>query len=204
MNRKVLLFFGSVLCLASGFGLTGCNTGKVSAKQDSDTAPPPAQVEADMDPGNFKVDNPAGFPLVTAGSHVAAPELNVTGVTSPDVSKQVPVISTATGRIIEIDARVGDEVRKDQLLFKVKSTDIAGAFSDYRKAMMMEQLMKKQLDRSEILLKDGAIPTSQLEIAQKIAPRWMFKPPCRIFKCSAWPTRSTLVISSRFMHRSLA
>jgi cobalt-zinc-cadmium efflux system membrane fusion protein len=76
------------------------------------------------------------------------------------------VISTATGRVTEIDARVGDEVKKDQLLFKVKSTDIAGAFSDYRHAVQNEQLMKKQLDRAEVLLKDGAIPTSALEVAQ--------------------------------------
>jgi cobalt-zinc-cadmium efflux system membrane fusion protein len=165
MNRKVL-FFETVLCLGLSFVMAGCSAGKVSANKDSDTAPPSAQVEADMDPSNFKVDHPEQFPVVTAGSHVAAPELNVTGVTSPDVSRQVPVISTATGRVTEIDARVGDEVRKDQLLFKVKSTDIAGAFSDYRHAVQSEQLMKKQLDRAQILLKDGAIPTSALEIAQ--------------------------------------
>jgi cobalt-zinc-cadmium efflux system membrane fusion protein len=165
VNRK-LIFFGIALCFALLFVLGGCSTGKVSAKQDTDTAPPVAQVEPDMDPTNFKVDNPAAFPIVTAGSHFAAPELPVTGVTSPDVSKQHPVISTATGRVIEIDARVGDEVHKDQLLFKVKSSDIAGAFSDYRKAVVAEGLAKKQLDRAHTLLADGAIPASQLEVYQ--------------------------------------
>jgi cobalt-zinc-cadmium efflux system membrane fusion protein len=165
MSRKIV-FFETVLCFALSLVLAGCNTGKVSAKQDADTAPPPAQVEPDMDPSNFKLDHPEQFPVVTAGSHVAADALDVTGVTSPDVSKQVPVISTATGRVIEIDARVGDEVRKDQLLFKVKSSDIAGAFSDYRKAKVAASLAKKQLERDQILLKDGAIPTSQLEVAQ--------------------------------------
>jgi len=165
MNRK-LIFFETVVCLGLSFVFTGCSASKVSANKDSDTAPPVAQVEPDMDASNFKVDHPDQFPVVTAGSHVAAPELNVTGVTSPDVSNQVPVISTATGRVVEIDARVGDEVKKDQLLFKVKSTDIAGAFSDYRKAVVAESLAKKQLDRAHILLSDGAIPTSQLEIYQ--------------------------------------
>jgi membrane fusion protein, heavy metal efflux system len=165
MNRRIL-FFETVLGLTLGLFLTGCSTSKVSANKDSDTAPPVAQVEADMDPSNFKLDHPDQFPVVEAGSHAAASELNVTAVTSPDAANQVPVISTATGRITEIDARVGDEVRKDQLLFKVKSTDIAGAFSDYRHAVKTEQLMKMQLDRAKILIKDGAIPTSQLEIAQ--------------------------------------
>jgi cobalt-zinc-cadmium efflux system membrane fusion protein len=163
MNRKIVLG-EAVLCLAFYFVLAGCGA-KVNAT-GGDTAPPAAQVEPDMDPSNFKLDHPDQFPVVTAGSHVAADSLDVTGVTSPDVSRQVPVISTATGRVTEIDARVGDEVKKDQILFKVKSTDIAGAFSDYRHAVQNEQLMKKQLDRAQILLKDGAIPTSQLEIAQ--------------------------------------
>ena len=58
----------------------------------------------------------------------------MTGVVNPDISRQVPVPSLATGRIVEIDARLGDEVKKGQLLFKVRSTDVAGAYSDYRKA----------------------------------------------------------------------
>jgi cobalt-zinc-cadmium efflux system membrane fusion protein len=104
--------------------------------------------------------------LATAGEYRAAPELNVTGVVNPDVSKQVPVPSLATGRIVEIDARLGDEVKKGQLLFKVRSTDVSGAFSDYRQAVKNEELTQIQLKRAHILFDDGAIPKSQLEIAQ--------------------------------------
>ena len=70
------------------------------------------------------------------------------------------------GRVVEINARLGDEVKKGQLLFKVRSTDIAGAFSDYRKAVKNEQLAKIQLDRAKLLFDNGAIPKSALEIAQ--------------------------------------
>jgi cobalt-zinc-cadmium efflux system membrane fusion protein len=119
-----------------------------------------------MDSTNFKVGHPERFPLATAGEHVAAPELNVTGVVSPDVSRQVPVPSLASGRIVEIDARLGDTVRKEQLLFKVRSSDIAGAFSDYRKAVKNEQLAKVQLYLAMILFEHGAIPKSALEVAQ--------------------------------------
>ncbi|HTX38096.1 MAG TPA: efflux RND transporter periplasmic adaptor subunit [Bryobacteraceae bacterium] len=126
----------------------------------------PAQVQPDMDTNNFKVDHPEQFPLVAAGEHVAAPELNVTGVVSPDVSRQVPVPSLATGRVVEIDARLGDEVKKGQLLFKVRSSDIAGAFSNYRQAVKNEELSKIQLNRANILLDHGAIPKSAQEVAQ--------------------------------------
>ena len=102
------------------------------------TGPSPITVEPDLDANNFKVDHPERFPLATAGEHIAAPELNVTGVVNPDVSKQVPVPSLATGRIVEIDARLGDEVKKGQLLFKVRSADMANAFSNYRQAVKNE------------------------------------------------------------------
>jgi cobalt-zinc-cadmium efflux system membrane fusion protein len=123
-------------------------------------------VEKELDANFVKVDHPEQFPLVTAGQHIAAPELNVTGVVSPDVSRNVPAISLATGRVIEVQARLGDEVKKGQLLLRVRSTDISGAFSDYRKAVKNEQLAKIQLDRAKLLFDDGAIPKSALEIAQ--------------------------------------
>jgi len=78
----------------------------------------------------------------------------------------VPVISLASGRVVEINARIGDEVKKGQLLFKVRSSDISGAFSDYRKAVVNEQLTKVQLDRAKILFSKGAIAQKDLEVAQ--------------------------------------
>jgi cobalt-zinc-cadmium efflux system membrane fusion protein len=119
-----------------------------------------------MDANNFQVDHPEHFPLATAGEYVASPELNVTGAVSPDVSRQVPVPSLASGRVVEIEARLGDEVKKGQLLFKVRSTDIAGAFSDYQKAVRNEQLAQIQLNRAQLLFDHGAVPKSSLEVAQ--------------------------------------
>ena len=109
MNR--LLVLEATLCVGLIFVVAGCEK-KVSAgdKATADTGPAPAKVEPAFDSSNFKVDHPEKFPLATAGEHVAAPELNVTGVVSPDVSRQVPVPSLATGRIVEIDARLGDTV----------------------------------------------------------------------------------------------
>jgi cobalt-zinc-cadmium efflux system membrane fusion protein len=76
------------------------------------------------------------------------------------------VISLASGRIVEIDARLGDSVTKGQLLLKVQSQDIAQAFSDYRQAMADEQLAKTQLERAKILLEKGAIAKKDEEVAE--------------------------------------
>jgi cobalt-zinc-cadmium efflux system membrane fusion protein len=141
---------------------------KVTAASNAngDTGPHPLPVEEEMNADSFRVDHPEQFPLVEAGERIAAPELNVTGVVGPDVSRQVPVPSLASGRVVEIDARLGDEVKKGQLLFKVRSSDVAGAYSDYRKAVKNEELAKIQLNRAKILFDDGAIPKSVLEVAQ--------------------------------------
>jgi cobalt-zinc-cadmium efflux system membrane fusion protein len=163
MTRKVL--WEMVFCIAASL-LAACSA-NVSAKQEpSDTAPPPASVEPDLDAGNFKLDHPEQFPLVAASEHMATPELSVTGVVSPDVSRQVPVPSLASGRVTEISARLGDDVQKGQLLFKVRSSDIAGAFHDYQQAVRNEKLTKIQLDRQQILFENGAVAKSTLEIAQ--------------------------------------
>jgi membrane fusion protein, heavy metal efflux system len=171
MNRLSIL--KAMACAGLALFAAGCE-GKVKAKESAPgTGPTAVTLEPDLDANNFKVDHPEQFPLAMAGEHVAAPELNVTGVVSPDVSRQVPVPSLATGRIVEIDARLGDDVKKGQLLFKVRSTDIAGAYSDYRKAVKNEQLAadnerltKIQLNRAKLLYEDGAVPKSALEIAE--------------------------------------
>jgi cobalt-zinc-cadmium efflux system membrane fusion protein len=165
MNRSFLLEAG--LCLCVILSTVGCSRQVTAASvRAGDTGPHPVTVEPDMDANNFKVDHPERFPLAAAGEYVASPELNVTGVVGPDVSRQVPVPSLASGRVVEIDARLGDEVKKGQLLFTVRSTDIAGAFSDYQKAVKNEQLAKIQLDRAKLLFDNGAIPKSAVEIAQ--------------------------------------
>jgi membrane fusion protein, heavy metal efflux system len=165
MNRLNIL--GATVGLGLALFAAGCER-KVTAQEKvvAGTGPVPTTVQPDLDANNFKVEHPEQFPLVMAGEHIAAPELNVTGVVNPDVSRQVPVPSLATGRVVEIDARLGDEVKKNQLLFKVRSSDIAGAFSNYRQAVKNEELTKIQLARANTLYEHGAIPKSAQEVAQ--------------------------------------
>jgi membrane fusion protein, heavy metal efflux system len=167
MNR--LLVFEITACLGLSLLGIGCASrvaaGNKKAEEENAGAVP-TKVMSEFDANDFQVEHPEQFPLATAGQHIAAPELNVTGVVNPDVSRQVPVPSLATGRIEEIDAQLGDEVKEGQLLFRVRSTDVSGAYSDYRQAVKNEELTKVQLDRAKILYENGAVPKSALEIAQ--------------------------------------
>jgi membrane fusion protein, heavy metal efflux system len=153
-----------VACMSLSFVLAGCGQ-KVQADATAE-APPPAKVENETDSNLFKVEDPKKFPVVTAGEYTVAPELKTTGSVSADVSRSIPVISLASGRIVEIDARLGDAVTKGQLLLKVQSQDIAQAFSDYRQAVADEKLAKAQLDRAKILLDKGAIAAKDEEVAE--------------------------------------
>jgi cobalt-zinc-cadmium efflux system membrane fusion protein len=157
--------FAAIVAVMLLLTLTACGK-KEEAANPAAEGPPAAKVEKEGDANLVKVDHPEQFPLATAGEHSAAPELNVTGVVNPDVARTVPVISLASGRVVEINARIGDDVKKGQLLFKVRSSDISGAFSDYRKAVVNEQLTKVQLDRAKLLYSKGAIAQKDLEVAQ--------------------------------------
>jgi membrane fusion protein, heavy metal efflux system len=160
MNRRgfsILPF-----ALTAALTLVGCG-GKSDPQAE---APPPTRIEKIDDRNIFKIDHPERFQLAQAQERVATPQLRVTGTVNPDISRAVPVISIAVGRVVEIDARLGDTVKKGQLLLKVQSADISGAFSDYRKAIADEQLANTQLDRAKILYDKGAISLNDLQVAQ--------------------------------------
>ena len=161
--KFVSLMLILTFCLALSLLLVGCNESKADPKAE---APPTATVEPDLDANNFKVSHPEQFPLVTAVEHKAAPALNVTGVVQPDIARAVPVISLAAGRVVEIKARLGDVVKKGQLLLRVRSNDVSGAYQIYLKAVNDERLARQQLERAQILYEKGAIAKGALEQAE--------------------------------------
>jgi membrane fusion protein, heavy metal efflux system len=138
-------------------------------KSDTDLAaeaPPPATVDSGFDVTAVKVEHPEQFPLSMATEHTATPALVVTGAVVPDIARTVPVISLASGRVVEIRARLGDNVKKGQVLLRVRSDDISGAFSDYRKAVADEILSRTQQERAQDLYTHGAMALNDLQIAQ--------------------------------------
>jgi cobalt-zinc-cadmium efflux system membrane fusion protein len=160
--RAFVLLGGAALLQACG---TNAST------ESGEGAPPPAIVEHEGDPNTFRVDHPEQFPLVAVSSHMAASTLTVTGVVATDVSRNVPVISLASGRVIDLRARLGDRVQRGQLLLRVQSADVAGALSDYRKARADDALARTQLERAAALFERGAVAKKDLEVAQDAADK---------------------------------
>jgi cobalt-zinc-cadmium efflux system membrane fusion protein len=155
MKRIIVVVSEAVLVIALCVLLAACER-TATAKNPQLEDPPPVDVERAPDAGFVKVDHPERFAVVTASQHAAAPELNVTGVVSADVARNVPVISIASGRILEIRTRLGDTVTKGQVLMRVQSADIASAFLDYREAVSDQRLARSQFERARILHEKGA------------------------------------------------
>jgi cobalt-zinc-cadmium efflux system membrane fusion protein len=151
-----------ILTLSMTVYLSGCKS-----KDQGDGAPPPAQVVQVQDMNLITIDqnDVQKFPLATAEKVESAGELNATGAVFPDVSREVPVISLANGRVVDIKVRLDDNVKKGQLLFQVQSADVTNAFDAYLKAVNDEQLANKADIRAEDLFKHGAISQAMVEQA---------------------------------------
>jgi membrane fusion protein, heavy metal efflux system len=163
MRSTVLLFGVLLTTVPSVLILNGC--GNVQANPTIE-APPPAKVIKDVDLTLFAVEHPKQFPFATATEHPTTSELVVTGTVSPDVSRSVPVVSLASGRVTAIHARLGDTVKAGQLLLSVRSDDVASGFAEYRKAVRDEALAKIQLERAKDLYEHGAVALADLQNAE--------------------------------------
>jgi cobalt-zinc-cadmium efflux system membrane fusion protein len=158
-------FVTMVLFFSLGGFLAGCGDSKGDPKAE---APPAAQVQKEQDFSVIQVEHPEQFPLATAAAHDSASQLSVTGTVTPDISRSVPVISIATGRVVELHARLGDTVKKGQLLLRVQSADMSAAFSDYRKAVADIKLARIQFERAKLLYDKGAISLNDFQTAEDV------------------------------------
>jgi cobalt-zinc-cadmium efflux system membrane fusion protein len=148
---------------ASLLTLAGCSNAHGDQAAE---APPAPNVALAPDAALFSVDHPEQFPLAAATQHPTTSELVVTGAVTPDVSRNIPVVSLASGRVVGIHARLGDTVQKGQLLLTVRSDDVSGGYSNYRMAVADEVLARTQYERSKDLYDHGAIALNDLQIAQ--------------------------------------
>lgn len=155
-------FAKGIVCLTTALSLVACEK-KFNPK---DGAPPTTQVIPSGDVSVVTVDKPNLFPLVTAQQTEASSQLKVTGSVNPDISREVPVVSLVSGRVVDIKARLGDSVKKGQMLLKVESPDSTNAFDTYLKAVNDERLANKAYLRAKDLYDHGAVPLSNLEQAE--------------------------------------
>ncbi len=148
----------AVLCLGLA-AIPACNSGKADA-------PTSKVIETNTDPNLFSITDPGQFPVTAVQVREVQDETSANCVINPDITRSVPVVSLGGGRVVEIKAKLGDYVRKGDVLLLINSPDLTQAFSDYQKFKADEELARKQVARAQLLYDKGAIALADLETAQ--------------------------------------
>jgi cobalt-zinc-cadmium efflux system membrane fusion protein len=124
------------------------------------------KTEITLEPGVYNVDHSELFKLAPVTTRSLPAILTANGAVTPDVNRTIHVTSQGSGRVVELKVRLGDSVQKGQELVSIYSADLAGAFSDYQKAVADEDLASKALERAQLLYSHGALATKDVEQAQ--------------------------------------
>jgi membrane fusion protein, heavy metal efflux system len=159
MNRKKMM----VRAVATSCALLFAGIG-VSCSSDSKAAP--TKSETTLDLTLYTVDHPELFKLARVEKRNLPTTLNANGNVTPDVSTTIHVTSQGSGRVVELKVRLGDAVKKGEVMLSIRSTDLAQAFADYQKAVADEGLANKGLDRAQLLYSHGALAEKDLQQAE--------------------------------------
>jgi cobalt-zinc-cadmium efflux system membrane fusion protein len=125
----------------------------------------PTKAEVTIDPNLFHIDHSERFKLVQVEARQLPTVLSANGSVTYDVNRTIHVTSQGSGRVVDLKVKLGDSVKKGQELLSIYSADLAGAFSDFQKAVADERLAKKSLERAQILYAHGALAEKDLEQA---------------------------------------
>jgi len=156
-------FPGAIAIAILSAALSSCSREPVNA---APSTAPAAIVESVPDRNVITVANPERFPLAQAAARREADQILATGTVAADVSRSYAVNALSSGRVVDVKARLGDDVQKGQLLLTMTSPDMSQAFSDFQKFKAGAALAKSQLDRSRLLYSHGATPQKDLDVAE--------------------------------------
>jgi membrane fusion protein, heavy metal efflux system len=166
-NGRGSVGLGSVfVAIAVGIlvvGLSGCSRENVKAAPNDAPAP---TVETVPDRNVVTIANPERFPVSEAATRHESDQILANGNVAADVSRSYAVNALSSGRVVDVKARLGDDVQKGQLLLTMTTPDMSQAFADYQKFQAVAGLAKTQLDRAQLLYSHGASPQKDLEVAQ--------------------------------------
>lgn len=145
------------LLLATATCLSGCGEKESPEPADSTVAP--------ADP-NLVILGPQLKSVVTIGPVSNAEikdTLRISGRIQVDEQHEARVGATVTGRISEINAALGDQVKPGQVLAKIKSTELAQFQLTFIKASQQTQLLSKAVERAKLLLEADVISPAELQ-----------------------------------------
>jgi membrane fusion protein, heavy metal efflux system len=131
-----------------------------------ETKAAPTKQEVVLDPNLFETNQAELFKTATVTTRQMPTTLTANGSVIPDVNRTIHVTSLGGGRVVDLKVKLGDAVKKGQVLLVISSPDLGLAFADYQKAQADERVAKKALDRAQLLFDRGAVAEKDLQVAQ--------------------------------------
>lgn len=166
MNPKIILWpgltwMGLALLL---FAAAGCqsNTGDRTGTAQAASAPKleiPNDVE--LDPAML-----ANIHVEPVRSDSGRRQLTATGKVQFNEDRTVRILAPLPGQALDLQARVGDPIQKDQLLFSIKSREVASLVTDYLESQRDLDLAQKTYNMNKDLFEHQAASRISLQQAE--------------------------------------
>ncbi len=130
-------------------GLAACGGAPEQKPAAASDAAAPAEITIPADS--------AGVQTVVVKKKSAPDYLEIAGRVEADPTRVIRVYPPVGGRVMSVDVRPGDHVRRGQEIATLDSGDAAAARSDYRKMLVDSELKAKALERAADLYQHQAI-----------------------------------------------
>lgn len=154
-----------VISLALALMANACVGGEGEAEGEADEA---AERVGGEDRVILGPDALASLPLTYADAQVVelVPSLEVPAEVMPDPNRVSIIGSSVAGRVVDVRATVGDEVRAGTPLVVLESVEVGEAVSAYQAAVADATVAANALVRAERLFQDRIVPQRRLEEAR--------------------------------------
>ena len=141
-------------------------TASCKREQAEEARPPPG--EAWLSPQQLQTSQVS---VASVEERMVASQITAPGRIAFDDSRVAHVFSPVTGRVVHIEAQLGDHVRKGAPLVSLESPDVGVAASDVRKAEADLQAAERELRRQRELFEAHAGAQRDFEAAQAARER---------------------------------
>jgi cobalt-zinc-cadmium efflux system membrane fusion protein len=151
--------------LAVGMLVTaGCQKGGAEASAvapEAASAPAKGEIpnDVELDPAML-----ANIHIETVSFEPGRSQLNATGKVQFNDDRTVRILAPLPGQVIDFQARVGDAIQKDQVLFSIKSREVASLVTDYLESQRDLDLAQKTYNMNKDLFDHQA--ASRISVQQ--------------------------------------
>ena len=88
------------------------------------------------------------------------------GIVEADPARTINILPPLTGHLVDLNVKLGDEVKQDQILATMQSAGLAQAYSDLTKAHSVLKQTEEILNRTQKVNRAGANAIKDIELAQ--------------------------------------